>query len=60
VVAGLLLSIVAGRLLSSMLFGVKSVDALTYALVTAIVFPVIVLAAILSARRVMRTARNAR
>ena len=51
VVMGVLLSIAASRLLNSMLFGLTSTDALTYAAVTAIVLPVIVLAAALPAWR---------
>ena len=51
IAAGLLLSIAASRLLSAMLFGLKSIDLLTYVTVTAIVLPVIVLAAALPARR---------
>lgn len=51
---GILLSMVAGRLLSSMLFGVTSLDAATYALVLAIVVPVIVLAAAVPAWRASR------
>jgi putative ABC transport system permease protein len=54
VVAGLLLSIGTGRLLASMLFEVQTLDALTYVLVTAIVFPVVVLAAALPAWRASR------
>jgi ABC-type lipoprotein release transport system permease subunit len=41
-------------LLSSMLFGVKSTDALTYTLVIAIVVPVVLLAAALPAWRASR------
>ncbi|MGC2333113.1 MAG: ABC transporter permease [Candidatus Acidiferrales bacterium] len=52
---GILLSMVAGSLLSSMLFGVKSLDAATYALVVGIVVPVIVLAAAVPAWRASRT-----
>jgi putative ABC transport system permease protein len=52
--AGMLLSIFTGRLLSSMLFGVKSTDALTYMLVIAIVVPVILSAAALPAWRASR------
>ena len=51
IIAGVLLSVAASRLLSSMLFGLKSTDVLTYAAVTAIVLPVIVLAAALPAWR---------
>ena len=52
--AGVLLSLFAVRLISSMLFGVQSLDAFTYALVMAIVFPVVVLAAALPAWRAAR------
>jgi len=52
---GAALSVVAGRLLSSMLFGVTSLDAATYALVIGIVVPVIVLAAAVPAWRASRT-----
>jgi len=55
VLAGTLLSIVAGRLLSSMLFGVTSLDVVTYAIVIGIVVPVIVLAAAVPAWRASRT-----
>jgi predicted permease len=51
IAAGLLLSIAVSQLLSSMLFGLKSTDALTYAAVIAIVLPVTVLAAALPAWR---------
>ncbi|HET9409505.1 MAG TPA: ABC transporter permease [Candidatus Sulfotelmatobacter sp.] len=51
VVLGVLLSIATSRLLSSVLFGLKNTDLATYAAVTAIVLPVIVLAAALPARR---------
>ena len=51
VVAGVLLSLTAGRLLRSMLFGLKSTDAVTYVGVVALVLPVIVLAAALPAWR---------
>jgi ABC-type lipoprotein release transport system permease subunit len=46
-----LLSLVASRLLSSMLFGLKSTDVLTYTAVSAVVLPVIVMAAALPAWR---------
>ncbi len=48
---GLILSLATSRLLSAMLFGLKSTDVRTYAAVTAIVLPVIVLAAALPAWR---------
>ena len=54
VTAGLLLSVIGGGLLSSMLFGVRSADMLTYGLVISIVFPVVVLAAALPAWRASR------
>ena len=54
VAAGLLLSILTARLLESMLFGVKSMDAATYASVIAIVLPTIVLAAAIPAWRASR------
>jgi putative ABC transport system permease protein len=52
---GVLLSVAVGRLLSSMLFGVTSLDPATYALVIGIVVPVIVLAAAVPAWRASRT-----
>jgi ABC-type antimicrobial peptide transport system permease subunit len=51
VVAGLLLSLTAGRLLRTMLFGLKSTDAVTYVGVVVLVLPIIVLAAALPAWR---------
>lgn len=51
VVVGLLLSLTAGRLLRTMLFGLKSTDAITYVGVIALVLPIIVLAAALPAWR---------
>jgi putative ABC transport system permease protein len=54
VIAGVVLSVGAGRLLASMLFGVQSLDAVTYGVVVAIIFPVIVLAAVLPAWRASR------
>jgi len=54
VVAGVLLSIAAARLLGAMLFGLKSTDPLTYAAVIAFVLPVILLAASLPAWRASR------
>ena len=54
VIIGTLFSIFTGRLLSSLLFGVKSGDALTYTLVIAIVVPVVLSAAGLPAWRASR------
>ena len=54
VVAGVVLSLTAGRLLRSMLFGLKATDAVTYVGVVALVLPVIVLAAALPAWRSSR------
>ena len=54
VVAGIALSLAAGRLLSALLFGLKSTDVTTYAAVIAIVLPVIILAAVLPAWRASR------
>ncbi len=51
---GVLLSVATGRLLSSMLFGVKNLDPVTYALVVAVIVPVILLASAIPARRAMR------
>jgi ABC-type antimicrobial peptide transport system permease subunit len=51
VIAGLALSFVASRLLRAMLYGVQAADIRTYAVVVAIVLPVIVLAAALPAWR---------
>jgi predicted lysophospholipase L1 biosynthesis ABC-type transport system permease subunit len=53
---GVLLSVAAGRWLSSMLFGVKNLDPVTYALVIAIVVPVILLASAIPLRRAMGVA----
>ena len=49
--AGLLLSLSAGRLLRSMLFGLQSTDVFTYTVVVLLVLPIIVLAAALPAWR---------
>ena len=49
--AGVLLSIAAGRLLGSMLFGLEATDLATYAAVTAFVLPAVLLAAALPAWR---------
>jgi predicted permease len=51
---GVLLSILTGRVLSSMLFGVKSLDGPTYAVVISVVLPIVVLAAALPAWRASR------
>jgi len=51
VVAGIVLSLTAGRLLRTMLFGLKSTDVVTYVGVVVLVLPVIVLAAALPAWR---------
>ena len=45
------LSVATGRLLSSMLFGVKNLDPVTYALVVAVIVPVILLASAIPALR---------
>ncbi|MGA9884690.1 MAG: ABC transporter permease [Candidatus Acidiferrales bacterium] len=52
--AGLLLATLVVRLISSMLFGVHGIDVPTYALVTIVVLPVVVLAAALPAWRASR------
>ena len=54
VVAGAVLAVAASRVLATMLFGLKSTDALTYATVFAIVLPVVLLAAVLPALRASR------
>jgi hypothetical protein len=54
VVSGVLLSLTAGRLLRTMLFGLKTTDALTYAGVVVLILPIIVLAAALPAWRSSR------
>ena len=51
VIAGLLLSLAAGRLLRTMLFGLESTDPLTFIGVIGVVLPVMVLAAGLPAWR---------
>jgi predicted permease len=51
---GLLLSIFAERVISSMLYGVRATDGPTYAVVTLIVFPVVLMAAALPAWRASR------
>ena len=53
-VAGVLLSLTAGRLLRSMLFGLKTTDTVTYAGVIVLILPIIVLAAALPAWRSSR------
>jgi putative ABC transport system permease protein len=54
VIAGVLLSMIAARLLASMLFGVSVTDTSTYTLVIAIVLPVVILAAAVPAWRASR------
>jgi ABC-type antimicrobial peptide transport system permease subunit len=54
VISGVLLSLTAGRLLRTMLFGLKTTDALTYAGVVVLILPIIVLAAALPAWRSSR------
>ncbi len=54
VIVGVLLSVAAGKLLSSMLFGVRTMDPLTYVVVTALVFQAVLLAAVLPAWRAAR------
>jgi putative ABC transport system permease protein len=49
--AGLALSLAASGLISSMLFGLKPIDPMTYAIVLAAVTPVIFLAAVIPAWR---------
>ncbi|MGH9740023.1 MAG: ADOP family duplicated permease [Candidatus Acidiferrales bacterium] len=51
---GLLLSLFASRLIASMLFGVRTFDAPTYAAVIAVVLLVVILAAAIPARRASR------
>jgi ABC-type antimicrobial peptide transport system permease subunit len=51
---GVLLSIATGRLLATMLFGLKSTDPMTYALVIALIFPVVIAAAAIPAWRASR------
>jgi predicted permease len=51
---GLVLSVVTGRLLASMLFGLKSTDIATYSLVIGLVLPVVIAAAALPAWRASR------
>ncbi len=51
---GLALSLAASSLISSLLFGLKSTDAITYAIVVAAVTPVILLAAAIPAWRATR------
>jgi putative ABC transport system permease protein len=46
--------VAVSRVLATMLFGLKSTDALTYALVLAIVLPAVLLAAVLPALRAAR------
>ena len=54
VATGVLLSLIAARLLRAMLFGLTSTDAITYAGVVVLVLPIIVLAAALPAWRSSR------
>jgi hypothetical protein len=54
VVAGLLLALAAHRALTSMVFGIKSTDAVTYVAVLLLVIPVVVLAATVPALRAAR------
>ena len=54
VAAGAVLAIAASRVLATMLFGLKSTDAVTYATVFAIVLPLVLLAAVLPALRAAR------
>jgi putative ABC transport system permease protein len=54
VVAGAALAVAVSRVLATMLFGLKSTDALTYALVLAIVLPAVLVAAVLPAMRATR------
>ena len=54
VIGGILFSLMAGRLLRTMLFGLKSTDVVTYIAVIMLVLPVIVLAAALPAWRSSR------
>jgi hypothetical protein len=51
---GVVLALAASRVLTSMLFGLKSTDALTYAIVLATVIPLVVLAAAVPALRAAR------
>ena len=51
IVGGILMSLAISRLLSSMLFGLKSTDVATYAVVAGMVLPIVVLAAVLPAWR---------
>ena len=53
-VTGIVLSLIAGRLLQAMLFGLKSTDPVTYVGVVAVLLPIIVLAAALPAWRSSR------
>jgi hypothetical protein len=54
IATGVLLSVAASRLLTSMLFGVKNLDAFTYATVIALAAPVILLASAVPVRRAAR------
>jgi predicted permease len=54
VITGSLMALSANRVLSSMLFGLKTTDAVTYATVFAVVLPAVLLAALLPALRASR------
>ena len=54
VAVGAVLALASNRVLSSMLFGLKSTDALTYVLVLAGLMPLVVLAAVIPALRAAR------
>ena len=54
VAIGMVLALAASRVLTSMLFGLKSTDAVTYAMVLATVIPLVVLAAAVPALRAAR------
>jgi putative ABC transport system permease protein len=54
VAAGAALAVAVSRVLATMLFGLKSTDTLTYALVFAVVVPAVLLAALLPALRASR------
>src|SRR2546427_809681 len=53
-ISGVALAVAASRVLANMLFGLKSTDTLTYALVFAVVLPAVLLAALLPALRASR------
>ena len=54
VVVGLALAFSAARLMNTMLFGLRATDAITYATVLLAVMPIVVLAALIPARRASR------